>query len=58
MFVFVVGDVVMLVTGVTGGAMVVFVFVVGDVVMFSTGVTGGAVANVPKLVNGDAMVVL
>jgi hypothetical protein len=38
-FIFVVGDVPMLVTGVTGGVMVPFVFVVGDVVIVLTGVT-------------------
>jgi ABC-type spermidine/putrescine transport system permease subunit I len=54
-FIFMVGDVPMLVTGVTNGAMVVFVFVVGDVVVL---LTGGAIADVPKLVNGGAMVVL
>jgi hypothetical protein len=32
--------------------------VVGDVVMLLTGVTGGAIADVPKLVNDGAMVVL
>jgi hypothetical protein len=53
-FSFVVGDVVMLVTGVTNGVMVV-----GDVVMLLTCVIGGAMINVPKLVNGGgAMVVL
>jgi hypothetical protein len=54
-FICMVGDMVMLVTGVTGGVMVVFVFVVDDMVML---LTGGAIADVPKLVNGGAMVVL
>jgi hypothetical protein len=38
--------------------MVVFAFVVGGVVMLLTGVTGGAIADMPKLVNGGAMMVL
>jgi hypothetical protein len=38
MFVFVIGDVAMLVTGVTGGVMVVFSFVDGDMAMLLTGV--------------------
>ncbi|KAK1678993.1 hypothetical protein QYE76_039841 [Lolium multiflorum] len=44
MFVFVVGDVVMLVigvTGVTGGDMVVFGFVIGDMMMLVTGMNDG-----------------
>jgi hypothetical protein len=46
------------VTGVIDNVMVVFDFVVGDVVMLLTGMTGGAIVDVPKLVNGGAMVVL
>jgi hypothetical protein len=40
-FVFVDGEMVLLVTGVTDGVMVVFVLVVGDVPMRATGVTDG-----------------
>jgi hypothetical protein len=57
------GDV-MVVTGVTGGVMVVFIVFVGDVVMIVTIVTGGVmvvfgdvVGDMVMLVTGGAMVV-
>jgi FixJ family two-component response regulator len=53
-----VGDVVMLLTGVNDGAMMVFISVVGDVPMLVTVVTDGAIADVSKLVNGGTMMVL
>ncbi|KAK1649255.1 hypothetical protein QYE76_067060 [Lolium multiflorum] len=60
-FVFVVGNMVMLVNDVTGDVMVVFVFVVIDVVMLVTSVammvSGFVIADVTKLVNGGAMMV-
>ncbi|KAK1679482.1 hypothetical protein QYE76_040330 [Lolium multiflorum] len=59
MFVFVVGNVPIVVTGVTSGVLVVFVYVVGDMVMLVTGVNRGVlvvfvfvVGDVPMLVTG------
>jgi hypothetical protein len=56
-FVFVVGDIAMLVTGVTDGAMVVFVFVVDDMPMRVTGVTDGIMV-VFLFVVGDVLMLL
>jgi hypothetical protein len=57
-FIFVVGDVCLLVTGMTNGVMVVFVFIVGDVVMLLSGgamvVSAFVIADMLKLVNGGA----
>jgi hypothetical protein len=57
-FSFVVGDMVMLVTGKNSGVMVVFVFVVGDVVMLVNGVDSGAMVVASFVINEVSMLVM